>query len=265
MNFIKLTLQSAFKTELIIKTLPQCRFFHSSQTLLFSQGGGKNAKGSMEIIRLYDQTGKVIGNKSKQEAETIAKKNGFTLVAMEILGKPKFPEYQLKPRRFEATSIDDDLDDEGGDSGDTRKPGNKLAKRNPKEIKRITFETSIGFGDLKVKIDQINNWISKDKEVHLTVVGTNSVSTETFYNQISEMFSKENRILINKQKGRNLRLIMDKKPNKGQTDSTEIPDNSDQSSSGHSEPKEDKFTIDPDLLSNEAELEKILKKNRKLK
>ena len=169
MNFIKLTRRSVNRSTVNIVFSPQSRFFQTSQNLLLSQGGGESKSRSLgaEMIRLYDQNGKSIGHKSKQEAEMIAKKNGLILVAMEILGKPKFPEYQMKPRH-EVLTANDELN-ECDESDPTKETAdhqvNKDSKKMSnvqKDIKRITFETGIASNDLKVKIDQIRGQIEKN-------------------------------------------------------------------------------------------------------
>ncbi|XP_053205080.1 uncharacterized protein LOC128389504 [Panonychus citri] len=269
MNFIKLTFQTVLKNESIIKTIisPQLRFFQSSQSLLFAQNSKTQ---SSETIRLYDENGKVIGHKTKQEAETIAKKNGFALVAMEILGKPKFPEYQLKPRHKAFSMEDETKDDTTIKSTDNQNA--KESKKTPntsKDIKRITFETSIASNDLKIKMDQINRWIDKGKEIHITIAGSRSVPLDTFSSRISPMFSKDVRFLVNKQKGNNIKMIVDKKPMKDSSPTDQPEDEPDDEPANRkqdssNEPKND-LTSDEYLLTDEAEFEKFLKKGKKLK
>ena len=255
MNFMKAAYRCTILNDTLKAAQNQMRYLQVSKALLSTKRAGKAS--NAELIRLYDSSGQVIGTKTKQEAENIAKKNGFTLVPMEILGKPKFPEFQLKSRYEESVIFGDEKDEDLNDKQAPEKTSTE--PRKPKEIKRITFETSIASADLKVKMDSINNWITKDKQVHLIVQGQTGISMDTFFKKISEKLVEEVRVLHKKQKGNNLKIIMDKNP---KFVSTHSPDDSSEKDRKYS--SED-FEIDPELLKNDVELEKVLSKNKKVK
>lgn len=121
-------------------------------------------------VYLKDISGRMLGMKTRQEAQLIATKNRLILVADDAT--KKIPTLKLAdPRKVpdassETSSDDSESSSSSSDSDDKLKP-------NRQPPKHLVFTSKLNDHDLQVKIRHIKKWVSKGQEtiVKVTIAG----------------------------------------------------------------------------------------------
>ena len=107
----------------------------------------------VEMIRLLDAKGQILGLKSKQDAEEYAHKHNMVLKFMPVTAKSKYTEYMAIPRSemtFECENDDEKQVDAKEDS-----------KKMLLQVKKLTFNYNIQENDLEVKIRAVRKHVKK--------------------------------------------------------------------------------------------------------
>lgn len=113
-------------------------------------------------IMLMDENGKILGVKTKKEAEQLAKKSRFILVEQKSQTITKYPIYQFNS--ISNIIAHENIQDNGID---------KKEKKRPKfnELKRMALTSRSSDHDLVTKMKQIKKWLQREHEIRVVITG----------------------------------------------------------------------------------------------
>lgn len=113
-------------------------------------------------IMLMDEHGKILGVKTKKEAQQLAKKSRFILVEQKSQTITKYPIYQFNSisNMIAHENVEDDVVD-------------KKEKKKPKfnELKRMALTSRSSDHDLVTKMKQIKKWLQREHEIRVVITG----------------------------------------------------------------------------------------------
>ena len=113
-------------------------------------------------IMLMDENGKILGVKTKKEAEQLAKKSRFILVEQKSQTITKYPIYQFN-------SISNIIAHENIQDNEIDKKEKKRPKFN--ELKRMALTSRSSDHDLVTKMKQIKKWLQREHEIRVVITG----------------------------------------------------------------------------------------------
>lgn len=117
-------------------------------------------------VNLKDISGRVLGMKTRQEAQLIATKNGLILVADDMT--KKIPTLKLAdPRKVPDASSETSPNDL--ESSSSSFDSEDKLKQNRLPPKNLVFSSKLNDHDLQVKIRHIKKWVSKGQETSIKV------------------------------------------------------------------------------------------------
>jgi translation initiation factor IF-3 len=132
-------------------------------------------------ITLKDQNNKILGVKTKTEAELLAKKSNLFLIEEKVLPndkKSKYPVFKLVSTKqlahFDDNSVVDGIDinvNNSETSAQQLDDKKKSFAKNVRETKRLAFSAKVSENDLITKIKSTKKWISKGFEIKINISG----------------------------------------------------------------------------------------------
>jgi translation initiation factor IF-3 len=134
-----------------------------------------NKESKIEIT-LKDQNNKILGVKTKAEAELLAKKSNLFLIEEKVLPndkKGKHPVFKLVSTKQLAVFDDNVVDGIDVNVNDCQTSAQQLDdkkfNKKVKETKRLAFSAKVSQNDLITKIKSTKKWISKGFEIKIHI------------------------------------------------------------------------------------------------
>jgi translation initiation factor IF-3 len=135
-----------------------------------------NKESKIEIT-LKDQNNKILGVKTKAEAELLAKKSHLFLIQENIPNdkKSKYPVFKLVSTKqlahFDDNSLVDgiDLNLNNSETSAQQLDDKKKSFKKVRETKRLAFSAKVSENDLITKIKSTKKWVSKGFEIKISI------------------------------------------------------------------------------------------------
>ncbi|GIY89385.1 uncharacterized protein CEXT_1741 [Caerostris extrusa] len=146
---------------------------------------------TVELVTLVDTNDKILGLKPKSETEVLARKLNLML---EKVDDPKYgkiyPAYKLVS------------------SADLLKSESKTS--TARTLKKLPLNSRISDHDLKIKIQTVQKWLSKNFEVHVAITGNEEKhgSMKAILEKIQEELKDQMRVIDVRKKDQILKFIL---------------------------------------------------------
>lgn len=175
-----------------------CLYGHSKVERLirfdFKHGGTlvrhlQRPKVKVQMVLLKDQAGKILGTKSKADAEALAKNRNCDLVLLTVSKAVKYPNYILVDAKTKTKLADEDIDGQPVEMVENVekveiKPGKPKVVIS--DVKRMALKSGISDHDVQVKVGQIMKWVEKMSEVRIVITGKTRPMMEATYSKFEK-------------------------------------------------------------------------------
>lgn len=231
------------------------------QGVLVRHSTVKPPKPKPEMILLKDVDGKILGAKTKAEAEVMARKSHYELVLEKDGHGVKYPNYILVDPKTATKMADQEIT--ASSPGKVEKPVNPKIKIS--EVKRMAVKSNISDHDIEIKCNHIMKWVASMCEVRIVITGKTKPLMETIYAKFESKLT-DTRLLQKVVKERDIKFICTPDPKKLDKYLL-ISANSTSASAGpNTAPlKEGTDFVNPNHLFDDHELEQMIDENLKKK